>query len=56
MDFNNKINAMALICAVNLGLKICHINIVNQKIDGSIIKTFEIVWVNFQVEDKLGRA
>ena len=29
---------------------------VSQKIDGSLLKTFEIVIVNFQIIDKLGRT
>ena len=39
-----------------LGLKVCLINIRVQKIDGSILKMFEMVPASFAIEDKLRRA
>ena len=42
--------------AAKLGLKVRKTNIRAQKIDSSILKTFEIVLTDFQLEDKLGRA
>ena len=40
---------------LKLGLKVRPTNIGAQKIDSSILKTFEMVRASFQVEDKLGR-
>ena len=39
-----------------LGLKIRHINVKAQKIDGSTLETFEIVLASFQVEDTFKKA
>lgn len=39
-----------------LDLKIRLTNIKTQKIDNSILKTFEIVFANFQVKDKLEKV
>lgn len=56
MDFGNKVNAMTLAYIVKLGLKVLLINVRVQKIDSSILKTFEMVLASFQFEDKLRRA
>lgn len=50
---NNKVNKVNLIYAAKIGLKIRQINIKARKIDGSILKTFDIVPDHFQVENKL---
>ena len=42
--------------ASKLGLKIRPTNFRAQKIDGSILRTFEMVLASFQVEDTLRRA
>ena len=41
--------------ACKLGLKIWKSNVKSQKIDYSVIETFEIVIANFRIEDKVGR-
>ena len=47
---------MTLVYILKLGLQIRHTNVRAQKIDGSILKMFEIVLANFQVKNKLGKA
>ena len=47
---------MTLTYAAKLGLKVRKTDIGAQQIDGSTLKTFEMVLADFQVEDKLGRA
>ena len=49
------VNAMTLGYASKLGLKVRPTDVRAQKIDGSTLKTFEMVLASFQVEDKLGR-
>lgn len=56
VNSNSKINTMIPIYVAKLGLKICHINIKNQKTDGSTFKIFKMVLLNFQIIDKWGRA
>ena len=55
LDSGSEVNAMSPAYAKSLGLKTWKINVGAQKIDGSALKTFEIVIVDFQVEDKNGR-
>ena len=47
---------MILIYTSKSGLKVQITNIGAQNIDGSLLKTFEIIIADFQVKDKLGRA
>ena len=47
---------MTLGYILKLGLKIRSTNVKAQKIDGSTLKTFEMVLVNFQIENTLWRA
>ena len=47
---------MSLACIKKLDLKTWKTNIEAHKIDDSILKTFEIVIIGFQVEDKVGRS
>ena len=56
VDSGSKVNAMTLTYAAKLGLKVRKTDIKAQKINGSTLETFEMVLVDFQVEDKLGRA
>ena len=56
IDSGNELNAMTLRYALKLGLKICLTNVRVQKIDGSTLKTFEMVLASFQMKDTLGRA
>lgn len=44
---------MILAYASKLGFQVCQTNVKAQKINGFILKTFEIVTTNFQIEDKL---
>ena len=46
---------MSPVYAKKLGLKTQKTNVGAQKIDGSALETFEMVIVDFQVEDKGGR-
>ena len=55
LNSGSEVNAMSPIYAKRLGLKTRKTNVGVQKIDGSILKTFEMVIANFQVEDKGGR-
>ena len=56
INSGSKVNAMTLVYAAKLGLKVRKINIKPQKIDGSILDTFGIVLADFQVEDKLDKT
>ena len=47
---------MSLGYTLKLSLKIYLTNIKVEKIDSSILEIFEMVLINFKVEDKLGRA
>ena len=55
LDSKSKVNAISQTFAQQLGLKICKTNIVAQKIDGIILKTYEIVVFIFLMLDKDGR-
>lgn len=44
---------MTPIYIAKLSLKICHINLKEQKIDGSIFKMFNIVLASLQVKNEL---
>ena len=55
LDSSSKVNAMSPAYAGKLGLHIRKTNDGAQKIDGSALKTFEMVIADFQVEDKGGR-
>ena len=56
INSGNKVNIMTSAYTAKLGLKFCSTNANAQKIDGSSLRTFEIVIANFKVEDKLDRA
>ena len=56
IDFGSKVNAMTPAYVSKLGLRVRQTNFGAQKVNGSILKTFEMVLASFQVEDKLGRA
>ena len=55
LDSRSKVNAINPAYASRLDLRVHHINIRAQKIDGSTFETFGMVLASFQVEDKLGR-
>ena len=48
----SKVSIMSQAFAHQLGLKICKINIGAQKIDGTTLKTYEIVVFTFSILDK----
>ena len=56
IDSSSEVNTMAPVYPSKLGLKVCHINVRGQKIDGSTPKMFGMVLASFQIEDKLGRT
>ena len=56
INSGSKVNAMTPAYASKLGLRVRRTDVGAQKIDGSTLKTFEMVLASFQVEDKLGRA
>ena len=56
IDSSSEVNAMILAYVLRLGLRVYHTNVGAQKIDGSTLKTFEMVLASFQVEDKLRRT
>ena len=47
---------MTLAYSQQLGLQVQRTDIGAQKIDDSLLRTFEMVIASFQVENKLGRA
>ena len=56
MDLGCKINIMTLAYAKQLGFQVRKTNVITQKIDSSLLQTFEMVIASFQVKDKLDRA
>ena len=56
IDSGSKVNAMTLAYAKQLGLQVRKTDVGAQKIDGSLLWTFEMDILGFQIEDKLGRA
>lgn len=56
IDFKSKVNIITLAYASKLGFKTHFTNFKAQKIDDSIFKTFKMVWIYFQIEDKFSRA
>ena len=56
LDSNSKVNAMTLVFASKLGLKVRFTNVEAQKIDGSTLTTYKMVIATFQADNKFGRA
>ena len=56
IDLGSKVNVITLAYAKQLGLQVRKIDVEAQKIDGSLLQTFGMVIIGFQVEDKLGKA
>ena len=56
IDLSNKINVITPAYAKQLGLQVQKADVGAQKIDGSLLRTFEMVINGFQVEDKLGKT
>ena len=55
LNNGSKVNAINPALIRKLGLYIQKTNVGAQKIDGSALKTFEIVIADFKLEDKVGR-
>lgn len=56
LDSGRKVNAMTPAYASKLGLKVRSTNIGAQKINDSILETFEMTLASFCVKNKLGQA
>lgn len=56
INSNIKVNAITLAYASKQDLIIRHINVKAQKINGFILKMFEMVLIRFQIEDKLRKT
>lgn len=56
INSNTKVNAITLAYASKQDLIIRHINVKAQKINGFILKMFEMVLIRFQIEDKLRKT
>lgn len=56
INLGSKVNAMTLAYAKQLGLQAWKTDVGAQKIDGSFLRTFRMVIVGFQVEDKFGKT
>ena len=56
IDLGNKVNAMTLAHAKQLGLQVWRTDVGAQKIDGSLLWTFGMVIAGFQVKYKLGKV
>ena len=54
LDSDSKVNAMTLVYVAQLGLKVWKIDVNTQKIDDSLLATYNIVIVAFQIFDTLG--
>ena len=51
IDLGNEVNAMTPVYAKQLGLRVWKTDDGAQKIDGSLLRTFRMVIVGFQVEN-----
>ena len=56
IDSGGEVNAMTPAYASKLSLRVRHIDVRVQKIDGSTLQAFRMVLANFQVEDKLEKT
>ena len=56
IDSGSEVNAMTPAFAAKLGLSTQPINVGAQKIDGSVIKTYDMTTAGFSIQDKSGRA
>ena len=56
IDLSSEVNAITLIYAAKLGLKVHHTKVRAQKVDGSTLETFGMVLASFQVKDKHGKT
>ena len=55
LNSKSEVNVMTLVYTTQLGLKVQKTNIVIQKIDKSLLKTYSIVIAAFQILNKLRR-
>ena len=56
INSGSEVNAITLAYAKKLGLRTRKTNVGAQKIDGSLLETYEIVIAAFQMKDKFGRV
>ena len=56
INLGSKVNVITPVYAKPLGLQVWKTDVGAQKIDGSLLRTFGIVIIGFQVEDKLNTA
>ena len=56
IDSRNEDNAMAPAYTKKLGLRVQKTDVGTQKIDGSPLKTYSIVIVGFQIQNKFGKT
>ena len=56
INSSSKVNAMTPAYAKQLGFQVQKTDVEAQKIDGSSIRTFEMVIAGFEVEDRLGKV
>lgn len=56
INSSSKVNNIASVFAVKLGFKVCFINVGAQKINGSTFQIFDIIFANFQIENKLEKT
>lgn len=56
INFKSKFNTISLDYVLKLGWKIYHTNVKAPKIDGSMLKMFEIVLTSFKIEDKFRKT
>ena len=56
INLGSEVNVMTPAYAKQLGLQVQKIDVKAQKIDDSLLWTFEMVIASFQVEDKFGKA
>ena len=56
INFGSKVNIITLAYASKLSSKVWKTDVRAQKIDSSLLKTFEMVIAGFQIEDKFGRV
>lgn len=56
INLDSKVNTMTPTYTLKLSVKVRFTDVRAQKIDGSMLKMFEMVLVNFQVKNKLERV
>ena len=55
INSGSEVNAIILVYAAMLDLKVCFTVVEAQRIESYLFKTFGMVIANFQIKDKLGK-